>query len=235
MPFEKGDFVLIDYTGRIKDTDEVFITTIEQIAKNERVYKEGDLYEPRLVVVGEGWLLKVLDDTLTNLELGKTTSIEITPDKAFGERDPEKVKLMSLKRLSSRGITPQLGMQVEIDGSLATIRTIGSGRVQLDFNPPLAGKTLIYTLTIQKKLKTKKDKIGGLIHRRIPNVDLNKINLKIRKTGVVINIPEEAFYIEGLQIYKRGIANDVNRFFPEVNSVKFIEEVKIQKADEGKP
>ena len=37
---QKGDFVEIDYVGRIAATNEIFDLTIEEIAKAEGVYNE---------------------------------------------------------------------------------------------------------------------------------------------------------------------------------------------------
>jgi len=226
MPFEKGDFVLINYTAKVKETGEIFDTTIEDVAKKERLYKEGETYEPKLVVIGEGWVLKALDETLATLELSKPAPVEISPDKAFGNRDPEKVRLVPLRRLTAKGVTPQLGMRLEFDGKLAIVRTIGAGRVQLDFNPPLAGKTLVYEVTVQKKIETKKDKLNALIHRRIPTVDAAKFATTLKKTAIEIEVPEEAFYVEGLQAAKRGIAVDIQKYFLEINTVKFVEVFK---------
>jgi FKBP-type peptidyl-prolyl cis-trans isomerase 2 len=223
MPFEKGDFLLIDYLAKVKETGEVFDTTIEDAAKKERLYKEGEIYEPKLVAVGEGWVLKALDESLLNLELNKTTPVEVPPEKAFGSRDPEKVRLVPFRRLMAKGITPQLGMHVEFEGKHAVVRTMGAGRVQLDFNPPLAGKTLVYEVTVQKKLETKEEKINALIHRRIPAVDVAKFSLKMRKTLIEISVPEDAFYVEGLQLAKRGIAADIQKFYPETVTIKFVE------------
>ncbi|MFB0501588.1 MAG: FKBP-type peptidyl-prolyl cis-trans isomerase [Candidatus Bathyarchaeia archaeon] len=228
MPIEKGDFIHIDYVAKVKETGEIFDTTMEEVAKKERLYKEGEIYESKLMVVGEGWMLKALEESLPKFELKKTASIEIPPEKAFGPRDPEKVRLVPLRRLTTRGITPQPGMRIELDGKLATVRTMGSGRVQLDFNPPLAGKTLIYDVTVQKKLETKVEKITALIHRRIPAVEVEKFNLKTSKKSATINVPEEAFYVEGLQLAKRGIAADIQKFFPETTTVKFVETFKRQ-------
>ena len=226
MPLQNGDFILIDYVGKVKETGEVFDTTIEEIAKKERLYKEGEIYEPKLVVLGEGWILKALEEEILKLDVGKKSTIEIPPEKAFGPRDPNKVKLVSLRRLVAKGITPQVGMRIEYEGKMATVRTVGAGRVQLDFNPPLAGKTLLYEVTIQKKLETKTEKINALIHRRIPVVEIEKFKLKITKTNVTIEMPEDAFYIEGIQLAKRGIVMDIQKFFPEVTTVKFIETFK---------
>jgi len=235
MSIEKGNFLLIDYTGKVKETGEVFDTTVEEVAKEERLYKEGEIYEPRLIVVGEGWMLKALDEEFPNFEVGKTASVEIPPEKAFGSRDPEKVRMIPLRRLTAKGITPRLGMSLEFDGKLAVVRTVGSGRVQLDFNPPLAGKTLVYEVTVQKKLEAKIEKMKALVHRRIPAVDIEKFKLKVGKTVATINVPEDAFYIEGLQLAKRGIAADIQRFFPEMNTVKFEETFKRKEAGREQP
>ncbi len=235
MAFEKGDFVLIDYIAKVKETGEIFDTTKEEIAKKEKLYKEGEIYEPKLVVIGEGWVLKALDESLPNLELAKTAPVEISPDKAFGSRDPEKIRLVPLRRLLAKNITPQLGMRVEFDGKLAIVRTMGAGRVQLDFNPPLAGKTLVYDVTAEKKLETNEEKLNALIHRRIPQVDASKFIVKTKKASLEVEVPEEAFYVEGLQAAKRGIALDVQKFFPDIDTVRFTEMFKRKAPAEEKP
>ncbi|RLI28897.1 peptidylprolyl isomerase, partial [Candidatus Bathyarchaeota archaeon] len=164
-----------------------------------------------------------LDEALQNLELEKTSEIEIPPEKAFGPRDPEKVRLVPLRRLVAKGITPQIGAQIEFNGKPATVRTIGGGRVQLDFNPPLAGKTLVYEITVKKKIEDPKEKVLALVHRRIPPVEIEKFKLKMKEALIELEIPEEAFYIEGIQLAKRGIAMDIQKFFPEIQTVRFIE------------
>jgi peptidylprolyl isomerase len=230
MSLQKGDFILIDYVAKVKETGEVFDTTIEEIAKKERLYKEGEIYEPKLVVVGEGWVLKALDESLTTMDVGKQATVEIPPEKAFGPRDPEKVRRVPLRQLTAKGITPSLGMRLEYDGKMATVRAIGAGRVLLDFNPPLAGKTLVYEVTVQKKLETREEKISALIHRRIPSVEVEKFKFNVKAKVVSVEMPEEAFYIEGIQVAKRGIALDIQKFFPEITTVKFIETFKAESA-----
>jgi len=228
LPFDKGDFVLIDYVARIGETGEVFDTTIEEVARKEGLYQEGGLYEPKLVVIGEGWVLKPLDEALLNLELEKPATIEIPPEKGFGKRDPDKVRMYPLRKFIAQRITPRVGMRIEVNGKTATVRAIGAGRVQLDFNPPLAGKTLIYEVTVKRKIEAVEEKIRALIHRRIPQVEIEKFSLEIKEENVTINVPEDAFYIEGLQIIKRGIFMDIRRFFPEKKVVRFIETFKVK-------
>lgn len=237
MPLQKGDFILINYTAKVKETNEVFDTTIEEIAKKERLYKEGELYEPKLVVIGEGWVLKTLDESLTTMKLNKAQSVEVPPDKAFGPRDPEKVKRVPLKQLLAKDVhNPTIGMRIDYNGKMATIRSIGAGRVLLDFNPPLAGKTLVYEVTVNKKLDTNEKKVVALIHRRIPAVEPEKFKFTIQKKTLTIDMPEESFYVEGVQIAKRGIAMDVQRFLPELTEIKFVESFRSEpKTEAEKP
>jgi len=235
MALQKGNFILIDHVAKVKETGEVFDTTMEETAKKERLFKEGDIYEPKLVVIGEGWVLKALDESLTTMEVGKTSVVEIPPEKAFGARDPEKVKRVSLRNVTAKGITPSLGMRVEYNGKMATVRTIGAGRVLLDFNLPLAGKTLVYEVTVQKKLRTRKQKIASLIHRRILAVEEAKFKFTVKAKTVSIEMPEEAFYLEGIQVAKRGTAMDIQRFFPKITSVTFAETFKAEPKTEVKP
>ncbi len=233
MTLKKGDFILLDYVGTVKETGEVFDTTLEETAKAERLYKEGDIYEPKLVVIGEGWVLEALDESLVTMEVAKTSLVEIPPEKAFGERDPEKVKRVPLRQLTAKGVSPSLGMRVEHNGKTATVRALGAGRVLLDFNPPLAGKTLMYKVTVQKKLKTRKEKMSAIIHRRILALEESKFKFTVNKGTVNIEMPEEAFYLEGIQLAKRGISLDIQRFFPRTTTVKFIETFKVQTGKEA--
>ena len=235
MSLQKSDFVLIDYTAKVKETNEVFDTTTEEIAKKERLYKEGDIYEPKLVVIGEGWVLRALDDSLLTMEIGKASSVEISPDKAFGARDPEKVKRVHLKQLLEKGINPTIGSRVEYNGKMANVRSIGAGRVLLDFNPPLAGKTLVYEATINKKIESPEEKMGALIHRRIPIAEATKFKLTTENDTLTIEMPEDTYYLEGIQVAKRGIAIDVQKFFPSIATTKFVETFKAEPKPEIKP
>ena len=226
MPILKGDFIMLNYTAKVKETNEIFDTTYEDIAKKEQLYKEGELYEPKLIVVGEGWVLKPLDENLLTMKLRKTQTIEIPPDKAFGQRDPEKVKRVPLKHLTSKGKTPFVGMRVEYNNKMAIVRSMGAGRVLLDFNPPLAGKTLIYEAVVDKKIKNKKAKITSLVHRRIPLADQTKFEVNLKEKVLTIKMPEDAFYIEGIQITKRGIAMDIQRLIAGIKQIDFVESFK---------
>jgi peptidylprolyl isomerase len=236
MPLAKGDFILIDYTAKVKETGEVFDTTNEEVSKKEHLGKEGELYEPKLIVIGEGWMLKPLDEAFLTMEPTKPATVEIPPDKAFGARDADKVRRAPLKALLAKDINPAIGARVEYGGKMATVRSIGAGRVLLDYNPPLAGKTLVYDVTVQKKLESNEEKAAALIHRRVPVAEASKFTLTFADKALTVEMPEEAFYVEGVQVAKRGIFMDVQKFFPDTASVKFVETFKAEpKPEPAKP
>ena len=139
MASQKGDFILIDYTAKVKETNEIFDTTNEETAKKEHLHKEGEIHEPMLVAIGEGWVLKALDESLITMEPNKPATVEIAPKDAFGPRDPEKIKRVPLKQLLSKDINPAIGARIEYGGKNATIRSILDGTV---FRKPIIAKNI---------------------------------------------------------------------------------------------
>jgi len=223
---EEGDFVLVEMTGRTLETDEVFDTTDEELAKEEGIHEEEKTYGPKLVVVGEGWVLKGLDDRLAGLKLEETAEVEIPAEEAFGERSPENVRTVPFRVLRSKGVNPVIGQQIEVDGRTAVVRSIGAGRVQLDYNHPLAGRRIVYHVKPTVKHENDDDKIRALIGRRFLGIDLDLFKLKKLKTKVKIEIPDEIFFGDNIQIAKRGVALDIQRYYEDVTEVEYTEVIK---------
>jgi len=223
LPLKNGDFILANYTLRVKETGETVGTTLETVAKEAKLYRGEERYEPFFIVVGEGWIPKGLDEALTGLEIGKASTIELPPDKGYGVRDPKKVRLVPLRKFTAEGMTPVPGLQVNIDGKTAQVRSVGAGRVQVDYNHPFAGKTLIYDLTVERIVEMEDDKVRYLIHKRIPSVGPEKFSVKLEQGKLEIEIPEEAFFLEGLQVEKRTVTADIEKYLPKIETVAFLE------------
>ena len=230
MSIKNGDFVLANYTLRVKETGETVGTTIESVAKEKKLYRGEERYEPFFIIVGEGWVPKGLDEALTGFDVGKPNTIELPPEKAYGIRDPKKVRLVPLRKFAAEGVTPVPGLQVNIDGKSALVRSVGAGRVQVDYNHPFAGKTLVYDLTVEKLIESEDEKVRNLIHKRIPSVDQQKFDVKIEGANLGVEIPEDAFFLEGLQVAKRTIAADVEKYLSNIQTLTFHEMFKKPKA-----
>jgi len=222
----EGDFILVELTGRAEETGEVFDTTDEETARREDIYSEDRVYGPKLVVVGEGWLLKGLDKRLEGLRIGETAEVEIPPEEAFGERNPDNIRMVPYRVLRSKGINPAIGAQIEVDGRTAVVRSMGAGRVQLDYNPPLAGRKIVYEVKVTERYEDEMEKVRALIGRRFPGIDTEQFGVKLLKKKIRIVVPDEVFFAENLQIAKRGVALDIQRFFPNVEAVEYVEVIK---------
>jgi peptidylprolyl isomerase len=225
MPLRERDFVLVEYTVRVKDTGEVIETTSEDVARSSGVYREGEVYGPKLLIVGEGRYVKGFEEAVTSSEVGDEKTIEVEPSKAYGERDPGKVKILSLRELAKLNITPEPGKAIEIGGAIGVVRSISGGRVVVDFNHPLSGKTLVFTYKVVKKLEDPVEKVKHLIIRRSRRLNPEKLVVRISQDMIRVEIetPEEIVLAEDLQVFKKTVADDIFKYLLEVKQVVFID------------
>jgi len=224
LTFNKGSLILIDYTAKVKDNAEVFDTTIEEDAKKHSIHESNVKYQPKLVSIGEVSypVLKGLDEALAKTSVGDKLTIEVTPDKGFGERDSGKVRMIPIRKLGEDAEKVSVGDTIEVDNKRGIIRYIGSGRVQIDYNHRYAGKTILYDVNVVKSLETPNDKVDGILKNRLPLED-SKIAFELKDKEVNITIPEEILRADGLQIMKHFIQLDIFKFVPSLEKVNFIE------------
>jgi len=236
LTFNKGSLILVDYTAKVKDTEEVFDTTIEEDAKKHSIHEQNFKYQPKLVSIGEVSypVLKGLDEALAKTAAGDKLTIEVTPDKGFGERDSGKVRMIPIRKLGEDAERVSVGDSIEVDNKKGIIRYIGSGRVQVDYNHRYAGKTILFDVNVIKSLDSPNDKIDSILKNRLP-VEDTKIAFDLKDKEVNITIPEEILRADGLQIMKHFIQLDVFKFAPTLEKVSFVETHVNKQAQEKKP
>lgn len=226
MPIPKNSFVLIDYTIRIKDTNELIDTTIEEVSKKEGKHEADKIYEPLLVIVGEKRIILGLEEHIENVaEAGNEYEIEISPEKGYGVRDPSKVKIMSISNLIKKNIVPEIGKTIELDGQIGVVKAITGGRVMIDFNHPLSGKVLLCRYKIVKILQNDVEKILWLLHRRYKRIPLERFNVTIdsEKKSISIELPREMYFDKELQLIKALVAEEIYKYVGDYTTVIYIE------------
>lgn len=191
MKVAKGDVVRLHYTGKVKETGEVFDTTYEETAKEAGLYREDAVYGAVPIIIGAGHVLKGLDEALEGLEVGKKYELEIPPEKGFGKRDFRLIKTLTLGQFKKHGVYPFPGLEVEIDGKRARVLSVSSGRVRVDFNHPLAGKTLLYEVEIVEKIDDPIEQVKGLIELRLPKVSMDRVQIEVGEKEVIIDFGEQ--------------------------------------------
>jgi len=136
-----------------------------------------------------------------------------------------------VRELRKKGVKKlEPGGVIEIGGIPGIVRSIGGGRAIIDFNHPLAGKTLIYRFKIIKRIDNRIEKIKHLVKRRVRGVSLDEINVREDDGKIIIELPEKVLLAEDIQLAKRIIANEIPRYIDNVKEIIFID--KFYKAPE---
>ena len=192
MAIKEGDFVRLNFTGKIKETDEVFDTTYDEIAQEAGIFDENKTYKAIPIVVGGNHLLPAIEEAIKGLEAGETKHIEVDSDNAFGPRDPKLIQLVPMKEFKKQGMTPVRGMKITADAGTGKIISVNGGRVKVDFNHELAGKNLEYDVSVVEVIEDDEEKIKSMIelHYSYPNMDLDKTEIKIDGDKVSIKLDE---------------------------------------------
>lgn len=193
MKIRNNDFIELAFVARVKETGEVFDTTLEEEAKKAGLFneKEKERFQPLRICVGQGMVVKGLDKSLEDKEAGKEYEIELNPEDAFGKRDKKLVKIMPLSAFREKGIEPAAGMMLALDTLLVRISAVTSGRVIVDFNNPLSGKHIIYKYKINKKIDDKKEQISILSKLFVGVEPEITINDKKTIVGFDIKLPSK--------------------------------------------
>ena len=163
---EDGAIIHVDYDLFSGETGDLIETTREEIAKEHEMHQEGRSYTPMVCIVGTGNLIAGFEAALKDAKVGKEVEVEIAPADAYGEKDASLVETISIDKLRRAVQDPNslyLGAPVNINGRQGYLSYLAAGRARIDYNHPMAGKTLKYVFTVVKEVKGKEDKVLGLL------------------------------------------------------------------------
>jgi len=159
MAIKDGDFIKLSYSGSVDEN--IFDTTDAAEAKSAGIHSPNAIYGPVTICVGQKHVILGLDEELVGKETGATGDVVVTPEKAFGDRDPKRIQSFPKSQFKEK---PVRGMSVKMDemGEGTVVDVIGS-KVIVDFNAPLAGQTLSYHYTIEDEVTDPLEQLKGLV------------------------------------------------------------------------
>ena len=225
MAIKKHDFVEIEYTGTLKEDNEVFDTTKEDVAKKQGFYRKGATYSPLVVCVGEQFLVKGLDECLIGKEIGKEYTVDISPEQGFGKKDTKLLQMIPANKFRQSDVQPFPGLKVNVDDAIGTIKTVSGGRVMVDFNHPLSGRDLSYTFTVLAVIDNEKRKVDAYFrHLGLENLDISAENGVV--TVKMLHKIDEAI--------EKEFAARIRGLIPSIKEVKFVQEKKSSPWNEEK-
>ncbi len=144
-----GDKIAVDYIGRLNE-QEVFDTSVKTVAEAAGKYSPQRNYDEGLsFTVGAGQMIKGFDEAVVGMRVGETKTVHIPAEKAYGARRDDLIVRVPLKEAGDTS-GAKVGMQVVLWGMYpATITEITDSEIVFDANPELAGKDLIFDITIK--------------------------------------------------------------------------------------
>jgi len=124
------------------------VTIRYRLVVDGEVADEGELS----YLHGHGQLIPGLEEALEGHEKGDVVKVTLPPEKAYGQPDPEGVQVVD-RSAFPEGSRIEVGEQyLAQDASGAqmpfTITKVEGDQVTIDFNHPLAGKTLEFEVEI---------------------------------------------------------------------------------------
>jgi FKBP-type peptidyl-prolyl cis-trans isomerase SlyD len=133
---EAGSTVRIEYTLTLEDGTKV----------DSNVGGEALRFEQ-----GSGQIIPGLDKGLIGMKVGEAKQVKVTPDEGYGQVNPAAFTEVPVSELPEDGRVPGM-MLVAQDAQGRTqrlrVQKIEGDTATLDFNHPLAGKTLIFDVKI---------------------------------------------------------------------------------------
>jgi FKBP-type peptidyl-prolyl cis-trans isomerase SlyD len=210
MPVAEGDFLRLSYTGRVDDR--IFDTTDEETAKEAGTHNPSAVYGPIMIRAGSRHVVLGLDDAIIGREAGESGSVEVPPEQAFGPHDETRMESVSVAKFKEK---PHLGMQVEVDDREGTVVNLIGRRAIVDFNHPLAGKTIQYTYTVESVAESMEEKIRGLIHL------YTQREMEVREDGATITIllPAAINYDRRWMLWRSRIVQEIFEYFSDVQDI----------------
>ncbi len=220
---KKGDFVEIDFVGRIASTGEIFDLTDEETAKKEGLHNPKHKYKPSLVIIGSNMAVPGVEKALEKMEPGHEKEFELVPDEAFGGRDMHLIRIVSMAKFIKEKINPAPGMFVDIDGMQTKVLSVAGGRVRLDFNHPLAGRHLMYKLKLVRHITDTLEKAKSL---------LSYYGVKCDATldSEILTIETEKPMNDFL---KKFLGENLMKWIPEVKNITFADKETQKEKAEG--
>ncbi|MDR0650773.1 MAG: FKBP-type peptidyl-prolyl cis-trans isomerase [Candidatus Peribacteria bacterium] len=144
---QSNDAIVVDYIGRLADGT-VFDTSIESVAKACGIYTEGRDYNEGLpFTAGAGQMIPGFDAAVIGMKVGQTKTVDVPVAEAYGEYNPQFVISFSTEGIDVSGFTE--GVQIMTQDGPATITKLTDKEITLDYNSALAGKDLIFDVTIK--------------------------------------------------------------------------------------
>jgi len=148
---KSNDWVLVDYTGRFTNGT-VFDTSNATIANQTGIYDPGRIYGPLSFQVDQPGMIPGFNDAVLGMTVNVTKyNVTIPPEKAYGVYNQSLIVVTTLKTANASDYKDYVGQAIYYNGVQAKLLAIDAvnNTMTLDYNSPMAGKTLVFDITVR--------------------------------------------------------------------------------------
>lgn len=184
---KENDFIEITYTAKLKESGDVFDTTDQKVAKENKIDRPNAKYGSLVICLGQGQVLKGLDSKLIGKDIGEHT-VELSAEEAFGKKQAKLVTMIPNSKFKDQKIKPFPGLQINVDDAIGTVKMVSGGRIIVDFNHPLSGKALTYIVQIKRIVKEDQEKVSSIIKSML---GIDKPKLEKAENGFTILLEKD--------------------------------------------
>ena len=130
-----GDTIKVYYTGTFT---------------NGTVFDSNVGKSPLQFTVGSGQVIPGFDNGVIGMKVNEERTITIPANEAYGEINPALITVVPLATFGNQTVEVGMGVGKTVNGQQISgvITAVNKTDATIDFNPPLAGKTLVFNITI---------------------------------------------------------------------------------------
>ncbi len=114
---------------------------------NGTVYQSNFNGTPLSFAVGSGQVISGFDKAVIGMKVGETKTVTLPPDEAYGNTNQSLIVTVPKSEFGNASVS--VGEKVQAStGAVGVITSLNDTNVTVDFNPPLAGKTLVFEIKL---------------------------------------------------------------------------------------
>jgi len=119
--------------------------------------------QPLEFITGKGHIIPGLENALVGMNEGENADILVKAADAYGETNPEAVQTLPIEQFE--GVELQEGMTLYGQGEngetvQVVVKSFNDKEVTIDFNHPLAGKDLMFSVTVLSNREATEDEVA---------------------------------------------------------------------------
>jgi len=154
----------------MKITSEDCVVAIEYEVKelgSDKIVDTNKGAQPLEFIIGKGNIIPGLEDGLIGMSKGESSEIEVKSARAYGEINPEAKQILPVDNFE--GVDLKEGMTLYGQGEngetvQVTVVSFDDKEVHVDFNHPLAGKDLMFSVeVVEVREATEDEKVSGQV------------------------------------------------------------------------